>query len=67
MLLYVLYACVHLDAGKHASQADYARCVEAQAYFHLAECEEELARAAGLRQHGKHPQSWLECQETKAD
>lgn len=67
MLLYVLYACVHLSVGKHARQPDKSRCVEAQVYFHADECKKELAKGSGLKKPAKHPQSWLECQETRAD
>lgn len=67
MLLYVLYACVHLSAGKHARQPDEARCVEAQVYFRADECKRALAKGGELKKPGKHPQSWLECQETRAD
>lgn len=65
--LYVLYACVHLSGGKHASRAGKTQCVEAQIYFHVAECKSELAKGAGLTQRSKQARSWLECQETRAD
>lgn len=67
MLLYVLYACMHLSAGKHAHRPGKTQCVEAQTYFHLDECKKELARGGELKKRGKHPQSWLQCQETRAD
>ncbi|MFI4886698.1 MAG: hypothetical protein ACHQIF_14160 [Steroidobacterales bacterium] len=65
--LYVLYACVHLIAGKHTRQRDEARCVEAQVYFHAEGCRQALARGGEPKKSGKHPQSWLECQETRAE
>jgi len=65
--LYVLYACMHLSAGKHAHQAVKSQCVEAQIYFHADECKKELAKGAGLTQRSKRARSWLECQETRAD
>jgi len=67
MLLSVLYACVHLSAGKPAPQADKTQCVEAQIYFQVDECKSELATGAGRAQRRKHARSWLECQETRAD
>lgn len=66
MLLYVLYACVHATAA-HAHQPGITRCVEAQTYFHAEECRKELAVAGELKKPGKHPKSWLQCQETRAD
>ena len=68
MLLYVLYACVHVSAGKHSHEPDRSQCVEAQTYFHVDECRKELAKGGALKKkRSKHPQSWLECQETRAD
>lgn len=67
MLLYVLYACLHVTAAKHAPQPGKTRCVEAQTYFHLDECKRELAKGGALKGPAKHPQSWLQCQETRAD
>jgi hypothetical protein len=64
--LYVLYACVHLSAGKHAPQSGKTRCVEAQVYFDVDACKRELAKSEELKKPRKHPRSWLECQQTRA-
>lgn len=65
--LYVLYACALLSAGKHAPQSGKTQCVEAQVYFDIDECKRELAKATALKKPGKHPQRWLECQQTRAN
>lgn len=67
MLLYVLYACVHVAGAKHAHQPGKTQCVEAQTYFHVDECRKALAKGAELKKPGKHPQSWLQCQQSRAD
>lgn len=65
--LYVLYACVHLIAGKHAAQPGKTQCVESRAFFQAEQCKSRLPKGAGLTQKTKSARSWLECQETEAD
>ncbi len=63
--LYVLYACMHLIAGKHAHNPGKTQCVESRVYFHAAPCKARLSKG-GLTEKSKTERSWFECQETEA-
>jgi hypothetical protein len=66
--LYVLYACVHLIAGKHSHEASKTQCVEGQVFFHAEECKKRVPKkGGGVTQKSRHSVSWLECKETRAD
>jgi len=64
--LYVLYACMHLIAGKHAHHPGTTQCVESRVYFHAAPCKARLPKG-GLTEKSKTERGWLECQETQAN
>jgi hypothetical protein len=64
--LYVLYACMHLIAGKHAPRPGKTQCVESRVFFHAEQCKRQLPKGGGLTQKTKYARSWLECQDTKA-
>lgn len=64
--LYVLYACVHLIAGKHAAHPGKTQCVESRVFFQAEQCKGRLPKGAGLTQKTKYSRSWLECQDTEA-
>jgi hypothetical protein len=65
--LYVLYACLHMNAGKHAPKAGTTRCVEKQIFFAADDCRKELPKGGGLTAHTRHERTWLECRITAAD
>ena len=65
--LYVLYACLHLNAGKHAPKAGTTQCVEKQIFFGADDCKKELPKGGGLTAHTRHERTWLECKITAAD
>lgn len=65
--LYVLYACVHLNAARHAAGAGTTRCVERQVFFHAEECRKALPKPGGLTAKTRKSRSWLECKATAAD
>ena len=65
--LYVLYACLHLNAGKHAPEAGTTQCVEKQIFFRADDCKANLPKGGGLSAHSRHERSWLECRGTPAD
>jgi len=65
--LYVLYACVHFNAAKHAAAAATTRCVERQVFFHADECKMSLPKPGRLTEKSKESRSWLECKATAAD
>jgi hypothetical protein len=66
--LYVLYACVHLIAGKHSHGQSGTLCTEGQIFFHVADCRRELPQKRdGVVEKNRHELSWLECRETRAD
>lgn len=66
--LYVLYACMHLDAGKHGSPPATTRCVEKEILFSADDCKRGVPKKDdGLVAHSRHSRSWLECKETAAD
>jgi len=65
--LYVLYACVHLIAGRHAPQPGKTQCVESRVFFRAEQCRSRLPKGAGLTQKSRHQRSWLECQDTRAE
>jgi hypothetical protein len=65
--LYVLYACMHMIAGKHARHSGKTQCIESRVYFHAAPCEARLPRKGGLTGKSKTERSWLECEETEAN
>jgi hypothetical protein len=66
--LYVLYACVHLIAGKHSHGQSGTLCTEGQIFFHVDDCRMELPKKAdGVVEKNRHELSWLECRETRAD
>lgn len=59
--LYVLYACLHLNAGRHASRTATTQCTERRTFFSADECRRELPKGGGLTAHSRHARSWLEC------
>lgn len=65
--LYVLYACLHLNAGKHAPKTGTTQCVEKQIFFRVDDCKANLPKGGGLTAHSRHERSWLECRMTPAD
>jgi hypothetical protein len=65
--LYVLYACVHLNAARHASGPGTTRCVERQVFFHADECKRTLPKPGALTEKTRESRSWLECKATAAD
>ena len=65
--LFVLYACVHLNAARHAAAAATTRCVERQVFFHADECKQALPKPGGLTAKSKESRSWLECKASAAD
>ena len=65
--LYVLYACMHLDAGRHGSPPATTQCVEREILFGADDCKKGLPGGNGLTAHSRHSRSWLECKETAAD
>ena len=65
--LYVLYACLHLNAGKHGPKAGTTQCVEKQIFFGADDCKKELPKGGGLTAHTRHERTWLECKMTAAD
>lgn len=65
--LYVLYACVHLHAARHASAAATTRCAERQVFFHADECKKALPKPGGLTEKSRESRSWLECKASAAD
>lgn len=66
--LYVLYACLHVNAGKHAPpKTATTQCVEKQIFFAADDCKKELPKGGGLTAHSRHERSWLECRITPAD
>ena len=65
--LYVLYACLHLNAGRHAPKAGTTQCVEKQIFFRADDCKRELPKGGGLSAHSRHERSWLECKVSTAD
>lgn len=65
--LYVLYACVHMIAGKHDVPAGQTQCVEQQVFFSAGECRKELPKGGALIEKTRHSRSWAECRETRAD
>lgn len=65
--LYVLYACVHLNAAKHASGPGTTRCVERQVFFHADECKKALPKPGALTEKTRESRSWLECKASAAD
>ena len=66
--LFVLYACLHVDAGKHASpKTATTQCVEKEIFFAADDCKRELPKGGGLTAHSRHQRSWLECKITTAD
>jgi hypothetical protein len=65
--LYVLYACVHINAAKHASGRGTTRCVEGQVFFHADECKKALPKPGALTEKSKQSRSWLECKQTAAE
>jgi hypothetical protein len=65
--LFVLYACVHLNAARHAAGAGTTRCVERQVFFRAEECRQALPKPGRLTEKSKESRSWLECKATAAD
>jgi len=65
--LYVLYACLHVNAGRHAPKAGTTQCVEKQIFFRLDDCKANLPKGGGLTAHSRHERSWLECSGARAD
>lgn len=65
--LYVLYACVHIGAGKPYAKTGKTQCVESQVYFRADECRRKVPKGGGLAKQNRHTWSWLECKETRAD
>ena len=65
--LYVLYACLHLNAGKHAPKGGTTQCVEKRIFFRIDDCKANLPKGGGLTAHSRHERSWLECRMTAAD
>jgi len=72
---YVLYACVHVMAGKHAhapgkhaDQTGKTQCVESRVFFAADDCKRQVPKKhGGLLQKTKQARSWFECQEVHAD
>src|SRR5579883_615133 len=67
LTLYVLFACVHFTAKNPASLAGHTRCVEREVFFRADQCKGQLPKGGGLTEKSRHTQSWLECQETRAE
>lgn len=65
--LYVLYACVHINAAKPAAATGTTRCVEGQIFFQADECKRALPKGGGLTAKSKQSRSWLECKQSAAD
>jgi hypothetical protein len=65
--LYLLYACVYTNPGKHASKAATTRCVEQQVFLDVDHCKKKLPEGGKLTERGKHERRWSECKETTAD
>jgi hypothetical protein len=65
--LHVLYACLHVNAGRHAPEAGTTQCVEKQIFFAAEDCRKELPKGGGLSAHTRHERTWLECRITAAD
>jgi hypothetical protein len=65
--LYILYACLHLNAGKHAPKEGTTHCVEKQIFFRADDCKRELPKGGGLTAHTRHERTWLECKVTADD
>lgn len=65
--LYVLYACLHMNAGRHAPKTGTTQCVEKQIFFGADDCRKELPKGGGLTAHNRHERTWLECRITAAD
>jgi len=65
--LFVLYACVHLNAAGHAAGAGTTRCIERQVFFRADECKQALPKPGRLTEKSKESRSWLECKATAAD
>lgn len=65
--LYVLYACLHVIAGKHAPQPGKTQCVESRVFFQAGQCKGRLPKGGGVIQKSKYARRWLECQESRAD
>jgi hypothetical protein len=65
--LYLLYACVHMNAGKPAAKAGTTRCVEQQVFLDADQCKKQLPKGGKLTEHNKHERRWSECMESRAD
>lgn len=65
--LYVLYACVHIGAGKPYAKTGKTQCVESQVFFRADECKRQVPKGGGLKKQDRHTWSWHECKETRAD
>lgn len=65
--LYVLYACLHMNPGKHASKANTTHCVEKQIFFGADQCKHQLPKGGGLITKSRQARSWLECEVIAAD
>ena len=65
--LYVLYACMHIGAGKPYAKTGKTQCVESRVYFHADDCKRKVPKGGGLSKQNRYTWSWLECKETRAD
>lgn len=65
--LYVLYACVYVNAGKSAPRAPPTHCVEQQIFLDPDQCRKELPKGGRLTERGRHERAWSECKDTQAD
>jgi hypothetical protein len=63
---YVLYACVHISAGKPIAHAGETECIERQVFFRQDQCLSELPKRGALIERGKYSLSWLECKQMRA-
>jgi hypothetical protein len=64
---YVLYACVHITAGKPAPLAGRTECVERQVFFRAEQCVTAIPKRGRLIERSKRARSWVECKEARAD
>lgn len=65
--LYVLYACVHFAADKHADQPARTRCDESEVFFQAEQCKNELPKGDRVTKKSRHEWSWAECLDITAD
>lgn len=64
--LYVLYACVYVNAGKSAHRAPATHCVEQQIFLDPDRCKKELPKGGRLTERTRHERAWSECKDTQA-